>query len=70
MVAATELFEAEANAADIREALRMELELGKHMLRRPDFAEGVRAVLVDKTQDAQFQPAGQPEEFRAAIARA
>ncbi|HCD3685267.1 TPA: enoyl-CoA hydratase/isomerase family protein [Corynebacterium striatum] len=70
LVAATELFEAEANAAGIREALRMELELGKHMLRRPDFAEGVRAVLVDKTQDAQFQPVGQPEEFRAAIARA
>lgn len=28
-----------------------------HLIRRPDFAEGVRAVLVDKTKDAAFNPA-------------
>ena len=50
LVAATELSKPKPMPPDIREALRMELELGKHMLRRPDFAEGVRAVLVDKTK--------------------
>ena len=41
------------------------------MYRRPDFSEGVRAVLVDKTQDAQFNPSTvedvDPEEFRAIL---
>ncbi|MGV0421812.1 enoyl-CoA hydratase/isomerase family protein, partial [Corynebacterium simulans] len=70
LVAATELFAAEAKAKDVREALRMELALGKHMLRRPDFVEGVRAVLVDKTHDAAFPAAGEAAEFREVIANA
>ena len=71
IIAANELFEAEAKVDDIREALLLELKLGMHMYRRPDFSEGVRAVLVDKTQDAKFDPATtqevDPEEFRAIL---
>ena len=71
IIAANELFEAEAKVDDIREALLLELKLGMHMYRRPDFSEGVRAVLVDKTQDAQFNPSTvedvDPEEFRAIL---
>lgn len=71
IIAANELFEAEARLDDIREALLLELKLGTHMYRRPDFSEGVRAVLVDKTQDAKFDPATtqevDPEEFRAIL---
>ena len=71
IIAANELFEAEARLDDIREALLLELKLGMHMYRRPDFSEGVRAVLVDKTQDAKFDPATtqevDPEEFRAIL---
>lgn len=57
IVAALELYDFESRAADIREALAAELRLGMHLIRRPDFAEGVRAVLVDKTKDAAFNPA-------------
>lgn len=41
----------------LREALDAELEVGRWARHRPDFAEGVRAVLVDKTRDAVFTPA-------------
>lgn len=71
IIAANELYEAEAAVDDIREALLLELKLGMHMYRRPDFSEGVRAVLVDKTQDAAFNPATTEdvdvEEFRAVL---
>ena len=71
IIAANELFEAEARLDDIREALLLELKLGMHMYRRPDFSEGVRAVLVDKTLDAQFNPDTteevDPVEFRAVL---
>lgn len=71
IIAANELFEAEAKVEDIREALLLELKLGMHMYRRPDFSEGVRAVLVDKTQDPQFTPSSiedvDSEEFRAVL---
>lgn len=74
IIAANELFEAEAQAGTIREALELELNLGRVMIRRPDFAEGVRAVLVDKTQDARFEHAStdevDPAPFLAALGRA
>ena len=57
IVAAMELFRAEQECSSIREALDMETNLGAYMYRRGDFAEGVRAVLVDKTNDAAFEPA-------------
>ncbi len=55
--AALQLFDYEEQCATIGEALAAEKRLGAYMVRQPDFAEGVRAVLVDKTKDATFAPA-------------
>ncbi|WP_156980281.1 3-hydroxyisobutyryl-CoA hydrolase [Corynebacterium terpenotabidum] len=40
----------------LREALDAELTVGSWIRKTPNFAEGVRAVLVDKTRDAAFVP--------------
>jgi hypothetical protein len=37
--------------------LDAEFSLGAWLRHRPNFAEGVRAVLVDKDRDAHFEPA-------------
>lgn len=58
----------------IREVLAVDLRLAQLLCRWPDFAEGVRAVLVDKDQRPNWQPqdfAAVPgEAIRAAIAAA
>lgn len=66
LVAAAELFEANANL-DLSAALENERVLGELIRREPDFAEGVRAVLVDKDQAASFAPQPDPEKYRAVL---
>ena len=46
---------------DFADNMRMEYRIASRVLTRPDFAEGVRAVIVDKTNDPQWNPAT-PEE--------
>jgi enoyl-CoA hydratase len=74
LVAATALLNYSAGV-NLRAALDAELAMGKLMRRQPNFAEGVRAVLVDKDRDAHFSPAklsevtaAQVEEIRSALA--
>jgi enoyl-CoA hydratase len=42
---------------DFADNMRMEYRIASRVLTRPDFAEGVRAVIVDKTGDPDWNPA-------------
>lgn len=44
-------------ARDVDQALAAELRLARHIMALPDFAEGVRAMLVDKDRKPRWQPA-------------
>lgn len=50
-----------AGLTDFADNMRMEYRIAARVLTRPDFAEGVRAVIVDKTGDPKWNPAT-PEE--------
>ena len=59
-VALRELAEA-ADFTDFSDEMRNEYRIASRVLVRPDFAEGVRAVIVDKTGDPHWNPA-RPED--------
>lgn len=59
-----------AALTDFADNMRMEYRIASRVLTRPDFAEGVRAVIVDKTNDPRWDPAtpeGVTEELLDAI---
>ena len=57
LVAGAELYAANAaEGVDLRTGLRNEYAIGRILRHDPNFAEGVRAVLVDKDRNAQWQP--------------
>ncbi len=53
-----------AKLTDFADNMAMEYRIGSRTLTLPDFAEGVRAVIIDKTGDAKWTPAN-PEEVSA-----
>lgn len=58
--ALTAIFESQTRArplTSVELVLEMDLRLARFMARQPDFAEGVRAVLVDKDQSPRWSPA-------------
>jgi enoyl-CoA hydratase len=64
-VALRQLAEAE-RLTDFADEMRMEYRIASRVLTRPDFAEGVRAVIVDKTNDPRWDPAT-PEDVSDAL---
>lgn len=52
--------------ADFAANMRMEYRIASRVLTRPDFAEGVRAVITEKTGDPQWDPAT-PEKVSAEL---
>jgi enoyl-CoA hydratase len=50
-----------ARMADFADEMRQEYAVAAHVVQRPDFAEGVRAVLIEKDNSPRWNPAS-PEE--------
>jgi enoyl-CoA hydratase/carnithine racemase len=53
----------------LAEVLRLEFGVSVNMCAQPDLAEGIRAVLIDKSRDASWSPASIAELVDASIAR-
>lgn len=68
LVAIMASYHAARAMADIADVLALDLRLARHLSRQPDFAEGVRAVLVDKDQRPDWRPKRVDEVDRAALA--
>jgi enoyl-CoA hydratase len=49
--------EMDTQIPDMKTALALDYRLAIRMSERPDFSDGVRAVLVDKSNDASWSPA-------------
>lgn len=67
LVAIAESHHAARRMVEIAEVLAADLRLARLMSRLPDFAEGVRAVLVDKDHKPQWRPKALEGVDRAAI---
>lgn len=44
-------------AANFEDVMRMEYRIARRMIRQPDFSEGIRAVVIDKDNKPEWQPA-------------
>lgn len=66
LVASAELMDVNSRH-DLKKSLDNEEQLGLKIRREPDFLEGVRAVLVDKSNDAVFAPEPGPERYREVL---
>ena len=64
-IALRELAES-AKLTDFADEMRMEYRIASRVLTRPDFAEGVRALIVDKSNDPEWDPA-RPEDVSEAL---
>lgn len=74
LVATTLVYRANAVAETVQEGIANEFEVGKVLRRQMNFAEGVRAVLVDKDRKPSFDPhltaEVDPEPYRRALVTA
>ncbi|AKK02706.1 enoyl-CoA hydratase/carnithine racemase [Corynebacterium epidermidicanis] len=57
VVASAEMYAVNTKVSTVEEAIHNEYEIGYLLRREPNFAEGIRAVLVDKDRNPSFVPA-------------